>query len=76
MRERAFGNEVDMDEFVENLPLLAPVMLVWLIMLIAGLSDLVRGRETRGPRWLWYVVVICFGILGPALYFLYGRQES
>jgi len=64
------------NEFVEVLPLLLPLLLVWLVMLIAGLADLVRRQNTRGPKWVWYIVVVCFSILGPVLYFLVGREES
>ena len=64
------------DEFLDVLPLLVPLLLVWLVMLIAGLADLVRRQNTRGPKWVWVVVVICFSILGPVLYFLFGREEK
>ena len=63
-------------EFLEALPLVAPLLLVWLVMLIAGLVDLVRRDQTRGPKWAWFLVVIFFSVLGPAVYFLFGRDES
>ena len=65
---------MDTKEFVEVLPLLAPVLLVWFILLVAGLVDLIRREQTRGPKWVWYVVVICFSMIGPVVYFLFGRD--
>lgn len=67
---------MDTKEFVELLPLLAPVLLVWVILLVAGLVDLIRREHTRGPKWAWYVVVICFSMIGPVAYFLFGRDET
>ena len=67
---------MDTKEFIELLPLLAPVLLVWFILLVAGLVDLIRWEQTRGPKWVWYVVVICFSMIGPVVYFLFGRDET
>jgi hypothetical protein len=67
---------VDTKEFLDMLPLLAPVLLVWFILLVVGLVDLTRREQTRGPKWVWYVVVICFSLIGPVVYFLFGRDET
>ncbi len=67
---------MDTSELVEILPLLAPLLLVWFILLVAGLRDLIPRKQTRGPKWVWYVVVICFSMFGPVVYFLFGRDES
>jgi hypothetical protein len=63
-------------EFVEILPLLVPPLLVWFILLVAGLRDLIPREHTRGPKWVWYIVVICFSVVGPVVYFLFGRDET
>jgi predicted membrane-bound dolichyl-phosphate-mannose-protein mannosyltransferase len=63
-------------DFMDVLPVVMPLLVIWLIMLIAGLADLIRRKQTRGPKWVWYFIVICFSILGPALYFLFGREEA
>ena len=67
---------MDTNQFVKLLPLLAPLFLVWLGLLVAALLDLIPREHTRGPKWFWYVVVICFSMLGPVVYFLFGRDES
>lgn len=67
---------MDTKEFLDMLPLLAPVLLVWFILLVVGLVDLTRREQTRGPKWVWYVVVICFSLIGPVVYFLFGRDET
>jgi hypothetical protein len=67
---------MDVSEFIEALPLLAPLLLVWFILLVVGLRDLIPRQHTRGPKWVWYIVVICFSMIGPVVYFLFGRDES
>lgn len=60
----------------EVLPLVAPLVLVQIAMMIAALLDLRHRASTRGPRWAWALVVIFISLLGPALYFLFGREEA
>ena len=62
--------------FLEVLPLVAPLLLIWLVLLVAGLADLIPRPQTRGPKWIWYLVVIGFSILGPVAYFLFGREQE
>lgn len=67
---------MDTSKFIEILPLLVPLLLVWFILLVVGLMDLIPRQHTRGPKWVWYIVVICISTIGPILYFLFGRDES
>ncbi len=60
----------------EVLPLLAPLVLVQVAMMIAALLDLRRRTTTRGPRWVWGLVIVFVSLLGPTLYFLFGREEA
>ncbi len=62
--------------WIEMILRFAPLLMVWLALLIAGLIDLVPRQQTRGPKWLWFGVVILFSIIGPVAYFLFGREEA
>jgi hypothetical protein len=55
--------------------LLIPVLIIQLALMIFALWDLLHQPVTRGPRWLWFVVVIFVNIIGPILYFTIGREE-
>lgn len=57
------------------LPLLIPVVLVELGLLIFALVDLLRRERTKGPKWLWAVLIIFVQIIGPVIYLLAGREE-
>jgi len=63
-------------DLIEAILLLAPLLLIWLVLLVAGLIDLIPRQHTRGPKWLWVLVVILFSIIGPVVYFLFGREEA
>lgn len=64
-----------MDTLAELLPFLVPVILLQIALMVVALVDLVRRERTRGPKWVWAVVIVFFNIVGPALYLLVGREE-
>lgn len=64
-----------MDDFLKLIPYLAPLIVIQIGLLAYGLIDLIKRERTKGPRWLWGIVVIFFSIIGPLVYLLYGREE-
>jgi DMSO reductase anchor subunit len=65
-----------MDQLMKYLPLLVPLLLIQLALIIAALVDILRREKTRGPKWLWILIVIFGEMIGPILYFVIGREES
>ena len=65
-----------MDEIRAYLPLLIPVLLIELGLIIAALVDLIRRPHTRGPKWVWVLIILFFNLIGPILYFVLGRGEE
>ncbi len=57
------------------LPLIIPIILLELGLLIAALVDIIRREKTKGPKWVWIIVVVAFNLLGPIIYFIFGREE-
>ncbi len=57
------------------LPLIIPVILLELGLMIAALVDVIRREKTKGPKWVWIIVVVAFNLLGPIAYFIFGRDE-
>jgi len=67
-----------MDEaktFADYLPFLIPVLLLQLGLAIFCLVDLARRNRTRGPKWLWAIIIIFGQLIGPLVYLLIGREE-
>jgi Phospholipase_D-nuclease N-terminal len=60
----------------QYLPLLIPVVLIELGLLVTALVDLIRRPQTRGPKWLWAIVIVLVNIIGPIVYFIAGRKEE
>lgn len=64
-----------MDVLVNNLPILAPIIIIQLILIIVAIIDLIRIETTNGPKWLWVLIIFFINILGPILYFVIGRKR-
>jgi hypothetical protein len=64
-----------MDKLTELLPFLVPILLLQIVLMVVALVDLVRRERTRGPKWVWALVVVFFNILGPVVYLLAGRED-
>ena len=58
------------------LPLLIPVFIIQIILLVVALLDLRKQTLTRGPRWMWALIIIFVNLVGPILYFVIGRKEE
>lgn len=59
-----------------NWALIAPLLVVQLILAIVALIDLVRIHATNGPKWMWALIIIFINMVGPVIYFIFGRRTS
>jgi len=59
-----------------NIAVLAPVLIINLILIIVAVIDLIRIENTRGPKWLWAIVILFVNLIGPVLYFIVGRRND
>lgn len=55
--------------------IIAPIIVIQLILLIIALIDLSKINQTNGPKWLWAIIIIFVNILGPIIYFVFGRKQ-
>lgn len=58
-----------------NWSLAAPILIIQGILLIVALVDLIKIEKTNGPKWMWAIVILIINILGPILYFVFGRRN-
>ena len=65
-----------MDMIVEYLPFIIPIVIAELTLTIVALVHVLRHKKYRfGNRVLW--VIVCFvQIIGPIIYFVFGRSEE
>ena len=64
-----------MEVIREYLPLLVPILIIQLALIVFALVDLTRRETTRGPKWVWVLVIIFINFIGPIVYFVVGREE-
>ena len=64
------------EQVMRLLPLVIPLILIQLGLMIVALLDLVRREHTRGPKWVWAVIIIFGELIGPLVYFLFGRSDE
>jgi DMSO reductase anchor subunit len=65
-----------MDELMEFLPLIIPLLLIQLALMIIALVDLSKREKTRGPKWMWVLIIVFGELVGPVVYFVLGRPEE
>jgi len=63
------------DKFLEFLPYIIPLVLLQLTLMIVALVDLIRREKTKGPKWVWALVIILGELIGPIIYFIFGRED-
>ncbi|WP_100486271.1 PLDc N-terminal domain-containing protein [Sporolactobacillus pectinivorans] len=66
-----------MTQISNLLPLLIPIIVLELILIIAALIHIFRHKTYRfGNRLLWVIIVLCFQLIGPIVYFIFGRGDD
>lgn len=59
----------------EILPFIWPLVAIQVALLAFALVDLRKRTATRGPKWVWVLVILFVNIIGPIIYFVVGREE-
>ena len=66
-----------MNTLLEYLPILFPVILIELILMVTALVHVLRHPNYRfGNKVVWIVIVVFIQIIGPIIYFAFGRGED
>ncbi|ASK64191.1 transcriptional regulator [Virgibacillus phasianinus] len=55
---------------------IAPILVLQLILMITALVSCIREEKTNGPKWLWILLILFIGLIGPVLYFVVGRRNN
>ena len=66
-----------MDVLVDYLPFLIPLIIIEWILAITALIHVLRHPHYKfGNKPFWIVVVLFVQIIGPIVYFIFGRGEE
>ncbi|MFN2223201.1 MAG: PLD nuclease N-terminal domain-containing protein [Candidatus Promineifilaceae bacterium] len=69
-------SENELQELTRLVPLLIPLVIIELGLMIVALWDLIKRQQTRGPKWLWVLVIVLVNFIGPIIYLVIGRQDE
>ena len=64
-----------MENIRSIIPFLIPILLLQLGLMILALVDLARRERTKGPKWIWALVIVFVNLIGPVAYLVAGREE-
>ncbi len=68
---------MDLSMLKEYLPFLIPLLIAELALGITALVHVLRHPHYRfGNTVMWAIVVMVFQIIGPVIYFVFGRGEE
>lgn len=57
--------------------ILLPIVLIEIGLAVAAMIDLVRREKVAGDnKILWGAIILFIGIIGPIVYFVFGRKED
>lgn len=66
-----------MENLMEYLPLLLPVIILNLILVITALVHIIKHPNYKiGNKAIWILLVLFISIIGPILYFTIGRGDE
>jgi hypothetical protein len=64
-------------EIIGALPFLIPLFLLELGLLVAAVVNIATRKRVRGGnKALWIILVVVVSVIGPIIYFAFGRQED
>lgn len=66
-----------MSLFIKYLPLFIPLIIVQLILAVTAVIHILKHPVYRfGNKVMWIIVVVFGEIIGPVIYFIFGRGEE
>ena len=65
-----------MSEILRLLPFFIPLIIIEYGLMIYALVQAVRSDVAYLPRWGWILIIVFFGIIGPAVFLIVGRKKD
>lgn len=58
------------------LQIILPLLVLQLILLVTALVSLVKSEHINGPKWMWVLIILLVNIIGPVLFFIFGKKKG
>ena len=66
-----------MEEVIKYLPILLPIIIIEFILLVSALIHVLKHQNYKfGNKVMWILIVVFIQIIGPIIYFIFGRGEE
>ena len=66
-----------MNTLIEYLPFIIPIIIIEMILAITALVHVLKHPKYRfGNKTLWILIVLLIQIIGPIVYFVFGRGDE
>ena len=65
-----------MTDYSNLIPFIIPIVLLQLGLMVYCLVDLSRRETTRGPKWMWVLLIVLGELIGPVIYLVFGGVEE
>jgi len=59
-----------------NWGIIAPFLVIQVLLIIVALIDWIKTAETNGPKWIWLLIILFISMIGPIVYFIFGRKNN
>ncbi|WP_130860606.1 PLD nuclease N-terminal domain-containing protein [Gracilibacillus phocaeensis] len=63
----------------ELIQILAPFIIIQFILMVIALFAWFKARQNnmlKGNEWVWLIVIILLNVIGPILFFIFGRRQD
>lgn len=63
----------------ELIQILAPFIIIQFILMVIALFAWFKARQSnmlKGNEWVWLIVIILLNVIGPILFFIFGRRQD
>lgn len=67
------NNSIDLSQM---LSIVLPLIIIQLILMVIALVLCVRAEQTRGPKWMWILIIVFGNMLGSIAFFIFGRRNE
>lgn len=65
-----------MTDVAQLLQMLWPLLVLQFILLVVALVAWFKTDQTRGPKWVWLLIILAVSMIGPILFFILGRRTD
>ncbi|MBH5320162.1 PLDc_N domain-containing protein [Paenibacillus sp. GSMTC-2017] len=63
-------------EISKVLAIVAPIIVIQFILMIIALILCVKAEQTRGPKFMWVLIILLIQLFGPIAFFIFGRRNE